>query len=288
VTNFNSRQGGRRYKLSDEEAYERLPVGLKRVLQDSLTEWSSNWVLRSWKRDGVRATIDALRYADECLMLEGFVPGRRKHDLPKLMSTYIAAGVSPLRLYDVDELVRMVEGEPSPQSEVSEEEPRVQVQNSKGKMRWVKDDGGRAAAGYKGQAGDCVCRAIAIATGKPYSEVYDALFAGLRDYAENHRDRVARHIARGGGRTGTTPRNGVSRKVFDKYLASLGWKFTPTMKVGSGCKVHLRADELPSGRLIVKVSKHVTAVIDGVVHDTHDPSRKGTRCVYGYFSKEGE
>jgi hypothetical protein len=47
--------------------------------------------------------------------------------------------------------------------------------------------------------------------------------------------------------------------------------------------VHLRAEELPGGRLIVKVSKHVVAVIDGVINDSHDPSRGGTRCVYGYY-----
>ena len=40
-------------------------------------------------------------------------------------------------------------------------------------FRW--DDGGRAAAGFKGEADDCVCRSIAIATGKDYQEVYDAL-----------------------------------------------------------------------------------------------------------------
>ena len=33
------------------------------------------------------------------------------------------------------------------------------------------NDGGRLEAGYKGQTGDCVCRAICIATGKPYQEV---------------------------------------------------------------------------------------------------------------------
>jgi hypothetical protein len=27
-------------------------------------------------------------------------------------------------------------------------------------------------------------------------------------------------------------------------------------------------------------------VIDGVVHDTHDPRRGGTRCVYGYYQKK--
>jgi hypothetical protein len=57
------------------------------------------------------------------------------------------------------------------------------------------------------------------------------------------------------------------------------------MQIGSGCKVHLRKDELPSGRLIVKLSKHLTTVIDGVIHDTFDPSRGGNRCVYGYFIK---
>jgi hypothetical protein len=63
----------------------------------------------------------------------------------------------------------------------------------------------------------------------------------------------------------------------------LGWVWTPTMQIGSGCTVHLRADELPPGRLVVSVSKHLTAVIDGVIHDTHDCSRRGTRCVYGYW-----
>jgi hypothetical protein len=59
------------------------------------------------------------------------------------------------------------------------------------------------------------------------------------------------------------------------------------MGIGTGCTVHLRDGELPSGRLVVSVSRHEVAVIDGVMHDTHDPSRDGTRCVYGYW-KEGE
>jgi hypothetical protein len=67
-------------------------------------------------------------------------------------------------------------------------------------------------------------------------------------------------------------------------MADLGWRWVPTMEVGSGCQVHLRADQLPPGRLVVSVSKHLVAVIDGVVHDT-DPEvdRDGTRCVYGYW-----
>jgi len=37
---------------------------------------------------------------------------------------------------------------------------------------------------------------------------------------------------------------------------------------------------------VVACSKHYTAVIDGVIHDTHDPSRDGTRAVYGYYYLE--
>jgi hypothetical protein len=55
------------------------------------------------------------------------------------------------------------------------------------------------------------------------------------------------------------------------------------MKIGSGCNVHLRADELPSGRLVCLVSRHAVAVIDGVIRDTHDATRGGSRCVYGYY-----
>ena len=57
------------------------------------------------------------------------------------------------------------------------------------------------------------------------------------------------------------------------------------LAAGSGCRVHLRPGELPKGRLVVAVSKHYTAVIDGTVHDIGDPCRGGTRCVYGYWRK---
>lgn len=147
---------------------------------------------------------------------------------------------------------------------------------------YIYDDGGRSLCGYKGSAGDCVTRSIAIATEKPYSEVYDDLFRLAKAYGAERRDKVARRIR---GKNDASPRNGMWKQIYRPYLESLGWKWVPTMKIGTGCKVHLNEKELPSGRLIVSVSKHLTAVIDGVIHDTHDPSRGGTRCIYGYFIK---
>jgi hypothetical protein len=133
---------------------------------------------------------------------------------------------------------------------------------------FTEDDGGRADAGFRGDAGDCVARVIAIATGKPYRDVYD--------------DLAALQAASGKPRSA---RNGIPRSIYEPYLRTLGFEWTPTMFVGHGCTVHLDPNELPSGRIITRLSKHLCAVLDGVIHDTHDPSRDGTRCVYGYFSR---
>jgi hypothetical protein len=137
-------------------------------------------------------------------------------------------------------------------------------------MDFIYNDGGRAAAGYRGRAGDCVVRAIAIATEKPYQEVYDAINALA---AAERAQRGERSSARGG----------VERTTYERYLRQLCWEWVPTMQIGSGCRVHLRAEELPKGRLVVRLSRHLTAVIDGVIHDIYNPDRRGSRCVYGYF-----
>jgi hypothetical protein len=133
-------------------------------------------------------------------------------------------------------------------------------------------DGGRTAAGYRGKTGDCVVRSIAIATGLPYQQIYDLV------------NRASVHERTGTRKRGkSNARTGVYKSTIRRLMNSLGWVWTPTMQIGSGCTVHLRPDELPRGPLVVSVSKHLTAVIDGVIHDTHDCSRRGTRCVYGYW-----
>lgn len=141
-------------------------------------------------------------------------------------------------------------------------------------MKFVYDDGGRKAAGYVGNTGDCVCRAIAIATELPYQQVYDL----INSFAKCERKTANKGIS--------SARTGVYKGTIRRVMNHLGWTYYPTMFIGSGCKVHLRDGELPNGRLVVCVSKHEVAVIDGVIHDTYDCSRDGTRCVYGYYVKE--
>jgi hypothetical protein len=140
-------------------------------------------------------------------------------------------------------------------------------------MEFKHNDGGREAAGYIGTTGDCVCRAIAIALELPYQTVYD----DLNNLIASHRKT---RLQRASGSN-----KGVFKKFYQKYLESKGWKWVACMQIGSGCKVHLKASELPKGRIITRLSKHLCAVVDGVVNDNHDCSRNETRCVYGYFIK---
>jgi len=135
------------------------------------------------------------------------------------------------------------------------------------------DDGGRAAAGFKGSAGDCGVRAAAIATEQPYYKVYE----WINEIAQ------AEQPIRG---KRSNARTGIFRKTLNTFMEEQGFLWTPTMGIGTGCTVHLTPHELPGGRIVARVSKHFVAVVDGVVHDTYDPTRDGTRCVYGYWKKE--
>ena len=140
-------------------------------------------------------------------------------------------------------------------------------------MKFQYNDGGRSKY-FKGTTGDCACRAISIATEMDYKEVYDM----INKYAKKERT--------GKRKKGkSNARTGVYTSTAKKILADLGWTWHPTMGIGTGCQVHVREDELPKGRLILNLSRHFSCMIDGVLNDTYDCSRNGTRCVYGYWSK---
>lgn len=152
-------------------------------------------------------------------------------------------------------------------------------------------DGGRAAAGYKGRTGDCGVRALAIAVfgadtsddAEAYRRAVDLVLRYSK--TERKKRRKSAKASRSTTRTGIYGKT-MRRIMADPEIAARGWRWRATMAIGGGCTTHLRADELPAGRLLVVVSKHFTTVIDGVIHDTYDPSRGGDRCVYGFWYQE--
>src|SRR5690606_39707795 len=110
-------------------------------------------------------------------------------------------------------------------------------------LRWTYNDGGRREAGFKGEAGDCVVRAAAIAMDRPYRDVYNDLNAFAKEFERRKKRK-------------SSARTGYQMDTLRAYMEKQGWRWVPTMQVGRGCKVHLRADELPKGRIIVRLSKH--------------------------------
>lgn len=125
------------------------------------------------------------------------------------------------------------------------------------------NDGGRAAAGYKGITGDCGTRAMAIALRLDYKEVYKELAQANSD---NGRAKSAR--------------NGIMKDIYSQVLRRYGWEW---MKAPQFAGRKARCSDMPAGVVIAKQAHHFVAVIDGVANDSFDSSHK---MVYGYWSKQ--
>ena len=128
------------------------------------------------------------------------------------------------------------------------------------------DDGGRAAAGFMGETGDCVVRAIAICAGEDYLAVYRTMAEHMKanGYAASGNAYATRE------RTRKAPRRRgqlSARRVQDRVLEAYGFR-----------KVLLPAGERPTyaeahrryGDCIVGTTKQVAAIVDGALRDTFD------------------
>ena len=127
---------------------------------------------------------------------------------------------------------------------------------------WVYHDGGRKDAGYKGHAGDCVCRAIAIVMDRDYQDVYDDINQFIRSLRQTKRVRTS------------SARNGMHHPVCEAYMKRCGWRLMRYTKHG-----------LPKCPIIVDFTYHVCAVINRVAYDTHNVFNVKRQHVLGYYIK---
>lgn len=143
-------------------------------------------------------------------------------------------------------------------------------------IEFIYATGGRELYFKKPDVRDCVTRAIVNATDMDYLEVYNGINAEAKKEHQGKRMR-----------TKSTARNGVYKGTIKRYIEGvLGWVWVPCMGIGTGCQTHLCEDELPKkGNYILNLSGHLSCIKDGVLYDTYDCSRNGTRCVYGYWRK---
>ena len=125
------------------------------------------------------------------------------------------------------------------------------------------NDGGRAKAGYKGSAGDCGARAMAIALAMDYQKAYDHI---AHANFKHHGIKSAR--------------NGVDRHIYANVLLVFNWLWQPAPKF-EGRKAY--CSDMPSGIVIARQAGHYVAIIDGIPHDIWDCSHK---MIYGYWIRK--
>lgn len=132
-------------------------------------------------------------------------------------------------------------------------------------VRFKWNDGGRSIAGFVGLTGDCVPRAIAIATGIAYRDVYAAMHE----------------------RSSTSPRRGVTRSVYGPYLEEKGW--TVRKAIGLPLNTELLVHGPPDGVRIIGCAKengtrnHLFSWIHGELHDTWDPRDDSEYCATEFW-----
>lgn len=125
---------------------------------------------------------------------------------------------------------------------------------------YLHSDGGRKDAGFKGKSGDCGVRAVAIACDIGYNEA---------------RKRLKEFAAKGNQGNKAIAR-GIYKDDMDAFMRSIGWEWKQAPKF-EGRKA--RYSDIP-GRAVLRMARHFAAVVDGVLLDTWDSSRK---MVYGYW-----
>ena len=121
-------------------------------------------------------------------------------------------------------------------------------------IRYEYDDGGREAAGYKGRAGDCVCRAFTILAGKDYRECYRLL--GVANATHGY---------------ARSARGGLLLKVYEGIYFENGLARVDHLKRRHGGRFPTFTEAYETyGNCIVRIAKHVAAIVDGALRDTDD------------------
>ena len=107
----NSARRTLRYKprVSEQEAYERLPLTLKRAMQEAVTEWCSRYILQYFEKHGLAKTIDELHRWDEHFMNQKLQSERFKK--ADIVSSYLACDVKPLKVYGINRNTRLSTGQ---------------------------------------------------------------------------------------------------------------------------------------------------------------------------------
>lgn len=126
-------------------------------------------------------------------------------------------------------------------------------------MEFHFNTGGREKYYKQVYVRDCATRALAIANNLDYKVAYKLMWK----YQNG------------------TPRNGVSTKSTNRCLSDIGWDYHDIKSE------HIKINEFkfPNGIIICRIKGHVTTIINGIINDTWNCSKKNPEIV-GYWIKK--
>ena len=117
-------------------------------------------------------------------------------------------------------------------------------------LGFIPDDGGRKAAGYPEDAGDCVTRALAILTGRDYKLLFRRLADSNAAFGEARR-----------------ADKGVVKPAYEKIFA---WYGLFRVRLPKGPRPTYAEAHARYGDCIVSTVAHVCALKGGALRDTFD------------------
>ncbi len=125
------------------------------------------------------------------------------------------------------------------------------------KILFQYNDGGRSRAGFDSNVGDCVTRAITIIFGFNYLDAHQQVNILLKRFSDGN----------------SLVPDGISNSSTKKLMKHFGLVWNPTNSF---------LDIPRKRKVILNFPCHVCAVIDGVIHDTHD-NRNNSNRIYGFW-----
>lgn len=129
------------------------------------------------------------------------------------------------------------------------------------------NDGGRAIHFNRPFTGDCVTRAIAIAFDEYYWKIWQDLSFEKKQLKLHNAD------------------HGVPNNIIFKYLEEHNWKLCyEHNKQEDKTKLLFNTSNFLNNRYLILIHKHLTVIIDGVLHDTYYSIGKGKRTVQAYWT----
>ena len=132
-------------------------------------------------------------------------------------------------------------------------------------IEYIYDDGGRKAAGYKGDTGDCAVRAIAIAADADYQHVYKAMCDAMQEHGYVASGNAYRQKRKDGGKRKRGQLNG--KQVQQEVMAQFGFR---KVTLGAGERPTYTEAHARYGNCIVSTTRHVCALKGGALRDTFD------------------